>query len=255
MTEYGVSLRDLLAALGASTAIMLGERVIEMFESGVGAINLPLMSGMGGPRTTKSCHPHFLRLMSRLASLIAEDNVEFRLPFFDHTKGEVVKKLASLKLHDLAALTGSCVGFPLRHSDAKHCGVCPACLFRRQAMHVGGIAEAGRSYKYDIFDWSHLNSNRSERLKYLKAFLMQVAQLDGAEPRDRLPGPFERHALSTDILRRGQSQKGLIDLLVRYRDEWTTITSEARRSNLSWATWLAPRAKEQHAQGAIHASA
>lgn len=49
----------LYAALGAITAIMHGQRTIEMFESGVGAINLPLMAGMVGSRALRNLvHPN-----------------------------------------------------------------------------------------------------------------------------------------------------------------------------------------------------
>ena len=115
--------------------------------------------------------------MARKRSLVAESEIEFRLPFFGETKGRVVKRLSDLNLRELAIMTASCVGFPLRHSQAKPCGICPACLFRRQAMHVTGIAEPENSYQYDLFDPSH-EAISVDRLKYLKAFLMQVAQLD-----------------------------------------------------------------------------
>jgi hypothetical protein len=246
----------LFAALGAITAIRHGQKSIEMFESGVGAINLPLMAGMVGSKATRSSHPEFLRLMSRLASLVAENETEFRLPFFEQTKGQVVKKLADLNLQELANMTASCVGFPLRHSQAKQCGVCPACLFRRQAMQVAGIVEPDHSYKYDIFDLSQSESIPADQFKYVKAFLMQVAQLDGVETGETLPRAFERHVLSTNILQRGQSQKGVIELLARYRDEWVAIASNARRNGNAWAKWLSPQQpQERQEQGVTYASA
>lgn len=245
----------LFAALGAITAITHGQKTIEMFESGVGAVNLPLMAGMVGSKTTRSSHPEFLRLTSRLASLVAESEIEFRLPFFEQTKGQVVKRLADLNLQELANMTASCVGFPLRHSQAKQCGICPACLFRRQAMHVAGITEPNHSYKYDVFNPFQSEPIPVDRLKYLKAFLMQVAQLDNVEMNDQLPRAFKRHVLSTGILQRGQSQKGVIDLLARYRDEWIAIASHAQRNGHAWAKWLAPQQpQERQEQGVTYAS-
>jgi Queuosine biosynthesis protein QueC len=244
----------LFAVLGAITAIMHGQHSVELFESGVGAINLPLMAGMVGWKTTRSSHPAFLRLMSRLASLVAETQIGFDLPYFCRTKGELVQKLAELNLEELAALTGSCVGYPLRHSEEKHCGVCPACLFRRQAMHVAKIPEAERTYKHDIFEPPLLSGTISvDRLKYLKAFLMQVEQLSDIEITGRLPRVFERHVLSTGILRRDQSQKEIIDLLVRYRNEWRGIATSARRMGHRWASWIVPEQKPR--QGVSYVSA
>src|SRR5262249_13276133 len=119
----------LFTSLGAITAIMHGQRTIEMFESGVGAINLPLMAGMVGSKVTRSSHPEFLRLMSNLASLVADYEVKFTLPFADKTKGEVVKTLASDDLQAFAAMTASCIHYPIRHKEYKQCGLCPACVF------------------------------------------------------------------------------------------------------------------------------
>jgi hypothetical protein len=150
--------------------------------------------------------------------------------------------------------------YPLRHSrssPAKQCGVCPACIFRRQAMQVAGISESGESYEYDIFELSSKSEPVPwERLKFLKAFLMQVAQLSDVEQCDHLPRAFERHVLSTGILGRGQPQKGVIDLLARYRDEWIAVASHARRNGHGWATSLAPKqSPERQEQGVTYASA
>ena len=44
---------------------------------------------------------------------------------------------------------------------------------------------------------------------------MQVAQLNNVENGEQLPRAFERHVMNTGIVQRGQSQKELIDFLVR----------------------------------------
>lgn len=244
----------LFASLGAIAAIMYGQRVVEVFESGIGAINLPLMAGMVGAMTTKSAHPKFLRLMSRLASLVAEGEVEFRLPFFDRTKGEVVRNLAEARLEELAHLTASCVHYPLRHSQHKQCGVCPACVFRRQAMAVAGIAESDNTYKYDFLG-SPVGVSRipSKRLLHLKAFLMQVASLKDVCAGKPLPRPVARHIVSTEVLTDGQPPEAATALLARYREEWMAVASDGNRKGLPWARLLAtPRPQRQ---GVTHASA
>lgn len=244
----------LFTALGAITAIMHGRRTIEMFESGVGAINLPLMAGMVGFKATRSSHPEFLRLMSKLASLVADRDVNFILPFADKTKGEVVQTLVGSGLQELAASTASCVGFPLRHSKQKQCGLCPACIFRRGSLRFAGIQEPEGAYKYDFLGPAErVNQLPEKRLAYLRAFLMQIARLRGIEDKDRLPPAFERHIVVTGIVLKGQSQKGVIQLLARYRDEWTEIASAARESGHAWARLLAPKRPET--QGVTHASA
>src|SRR5262249_29779920 len=162
----------LFASLGAITAVMHGQRVVEVFESGIGAINLPLMTGMVGAMATRNAHPKFLRLMSRLAGLVTDGEVEFRLPFFDKTNGEVTRSLVEARLEELTELTRSCVDHPLRYSPHTHCGVCPACVFRRQAIAVAGIVEPEGTYKYDIFGAPD-DANRipAKCLQSLKAFM------------------------------------------------------------------------------------
>src|SRR5207248_1475877 len=57
----------LFLSLGAAAASLVGADEVEIFESGIGVINLPLMAGMlVGARTTKGCHPEFLRIMSEI---------------------------------------------------------------------------------------------------------------------------------------------------------------------------------------------
>jgi 7-cyano-7-deazaguanine synthase in queuosine biosynthesis len=244
----------LFASLGAIAAIMHDQRVVEVFESGIGAINLPLMAGMVGAMTTKNTHPKFLRLMSRLTSLVAGGEVEFCLPFFDMTKGVVVRHLADTGLQELAHLTASCVHYPLRHSRQKQCGVCPACVFRRQAMAVAGIAEPDDTYEHDFLaSPGEVSRIPSEKLLHLKAFLMQVASLRDVCAGKPLPRTVARHLVSTEVLADGYSPEAVTALLARYRDEWMNFASDGTRKGLAWARLLAaPRPQKQ---GVIHASA
>ncbi|MEX2288691.1 MAG: 7-cyano-7-deazaguanine synthase [Planctomycetaceae bacterium] len=233
---------------------MHGQQVVEVFESGIGAINLPLMSGMVGAKTTKSAHPKFLRLMSRLSSLIAESDVEFCLPFHAQTKGELVRSLRGSGLEQLANMSASCIHFPQRHCKQKQCGICPACIFRRQALSSAGIVEPEDVYEYDFLGSACAANNiSSKRVEFLKAFLMQVAWLKDIENRSQLPTCLARHLISTEILGRDQSQEDVIELLTRYRNEWMAIASEHARKGHNWAKLIAIH--EPKMEGATHASA
>lgn len=243
----------LFASLGAIAAIIHGQQTVEMFESGIGAINLPLMAGMVGAKTTKNAHPKFLRLMSRLASLVAGDDIEFCLPFHSKTKGELVRSLCGNGLEQLANLSASCVHYPQRHCKQKQCGVCPACIFRRQAMASAGINEPENVYEYDFLG-SPQAANRipAKRLQFLKAFLMQVAWLKDVDARKQLPPAFARQLISTEVLGRGQSQEDVIELLARCRNEWMTIASDKLEKGYNWARLLAMH--EPKMEGLTHAS-
>ncbi len=254
--ESSHRLRPLLfASAGAVTAALSGASSVEVFESGIGALNVPLMAGMTGSRATRGCHPEFLRLMSRLASVVAGREITFVLPFLDRTKGEMVRVLNEAGLADLVRATVSCAHYPLGYHRYKQCGVCSACLFRRQAMIVAGIEEAEDTYSFDLFS----TPERAERvppakLDYLKAFLMQVAGWADIELTGCLPEAVERHLRHTRILKPGEPPKAQIALLARNRDEWLDIAAEGRRKGLAWARLL-DRSHTPARQGLSHAPA
>jgi len=114
---------------------------VEVFESGVGSINLPLVGGAADYGTTRSTHPAFLRLLSALVSHVKGASVKYVLPFADKTKAEMVGMLKAMGLEELARNSVSCILHPLKRRGWQQCGRCAACVFRRQAMLTAGIAE------------------------------------------------------------------------------------------------------------------
>src|SRR4051794_11558024 len=148
----------------------------------------------------------FLRRMSRLATHVAGRQISFRLPFLDRTKGEMVRSLNDAGLSNLARKTISCASYPVGYHKYKQCGLCPGCLFRRQAMMVGDIDEPPGTYSFDLFGRTgRVQPIPPEKLNYLKAFLMQVAGWTAIEITRRLPGAVERHLRQTRILKPGES--------------------------------------------------
>jgi 7-cyano-7-deazaguanine synthase in queuosine biosynthesis len=125
---------------------------IEMFENGVGAINLPLMTGMlGNALSTRGAHPTFLRLMSDLSAQVTEAPIRFELPFQSRTKAEILRDLkASPGLTEWAQQSRSCIHTALRQEGKTHCGRCPACIERRQAFLCAGIQEDSSTYLTDV---------------------------------------------------------------------------------------------------------
>lgn len=230
----------LFMAAGAAAAAMAGDSTVEIYESGIGAINLPLMSGMAGSKTTRSVHPRFLKRMSDFVSLVCDKPMAFELPFVAQTKGQIVSELVRRGLSELAHLSVSCVHHPLRDAKHKQCGICPACIFRRQAMMVAGIQESANTYKYDVF-CSSRSANRIGRKqwKYFRAFLAQVDQLDDVEPGEPLPECFLRYLIGTGILSCDESTEPIARLLGTYRDEWRRIEVQAAARGFSWTELVA----------------
>ena len=143
----------LFMACGGAVASALGAGEVEVLENGVGAVNLPPMAGMSfGSRSTRGCHPQFLRTMSRLVAKIAGRPVEYVLPFATWTKAEMVRRALEYDLVEVLQDSMSCV-HPLRvRGRAKHCGLCPGCIERRHAFLSAGSDVDRGQYLEDIFD-------------------------------------------------------------------------------------------------------
>jgi hypothetical protein len=241
----------LFAAAGGAASAMLGGSNVELFESGIGAINLPLMSGMVGSRTTRSTHPAFLRRMSQLLGLVLERPMQFDLPFFQQTKGQVVQPAKDAGLDGLAQLTVSCVHYPLRESRHKQCGVCPACIFRRQSLETAEITEPRGTYKHDLLDVMGVRRIPDRRLKYLKAFLDQVVQLDDIQADLPFPQRFRRHLVGTGVVVNGESMEPIGSLLSTYRDEWRKMITQAQERGIRWTKLVGCHTPSM--EGASHA--
>ncbi len=197
---------------------------VEVYESGIGAVNLPLVSGGPGWRTTRSTHPEFLRRMGELVSHVNDSDVRFHLPFMDRTKSEMARRVARLGLTELALKTVSCITHPLRRGCAqRQCGHCSACVFRRQALRDAGIREPDDFYQVDVFG----GQPTEYECRSLTAFRQQaarLAELDG----QTVPAFFRRHLVSTKIVSSDEELARFVNLFRRYRREWAALEHDVR---------------------------
>ena len=212
-------------------AVLVEARAIEMMEAGIGAINWPLMAGMVGSKATRSSHPTFLRRFSQLLQLVTHRDLQIDLPHRYLTKAELVESLHETGLTDMATKTTSCVHYPLRDSQAKQCGTCPACIFRRQALLVAGIHEPAHSYKHNLFGRTDYDPSDEN----LRAFLMQVNKLSTLDRSDEMPNSLKRHFRATGVIDDDQIPAPLIDLYRRYRREWLLLTERALQEDWKWS--------------------
>ena len=209
---------------------------LELYESGIGAINAPLLAGMEGSQATRSCHPVFLEKMSRLLSLAAENPITIVLPFKDFTKGELVRGLAGEELQNVARNTISCANIHCS-GIGQSCGFCPACIFRRLALHTACIEEPGSSYQVDLMSPTS-GQVASEKLNYLKAFLLLVDHLEELDA-GQLPIAISRHLRQTGILKTGKPMQFYLELFRRYRAEWLSLVRRARANGCPWGGLIA----------------
>jgi hypothetical protein len=248
--DFGVRPREithrcrsfLYTALAGIVAAVEGDGRVGVYESGIGAVNLPLTSWMTGWRTSRSTHPHFLRLMEKLVSAVAQQPIKFELPFIDQTKASMVAVLAQDGLRELAVTTVSCILHPLRRGNSKQCGVCPACIFRRHALQVAGISEPPQAYQHDLFgSVADFNAIPKKQLRALQAFLWQVARLAELERPGTIPRFFRLHLRGTKIVREDTEMAPFVELFCRYRHEWLELAARGQSLGWIWTDWLARR--------------
>jgi len=229
----------LFLSVGGVVAWATDSEGFELYESGIGAVNVPLLAGMEGSQATRSCHPAFVKGMARLLSLVAERPIAVRLPYIGLTKGEVVKGLLPTELQQLSRSTVSCVNYPVRHKRDrtwKACGVCPACIFRRVSLHAAGVEDFPEIYDLDLLS-PVFDRSGPKKLKYLKAFLLFVDHLADLNE-NRLPIVLVRHLRETDMLDSGVSVQSCIDLYQRYRTEWLGFLARAQSNGCQWANLI-----------------
>lgn len=227
----------LFVATGGVVAGATHSSELEMFESGVGAINVPLVAGVEGSQSTRGTHPTFLKLMSQLLSHVMDQQLNVTLPFMEFTKGEVAKSLGLDKFKEIANSTISCAHYPVRLEKGDSwmsCVLCPACIFRRVALHAAGIEEPSNVYQHDLLDPASSKLDK-KKLRFLLAYLVQIdswSQLDQGQ----LPLLVTRHLRTTNVLQPGESAQPYLNLFLRYRNEWHRLIEQARGNGCGWAS-------------------
>jgi 7-cyano-7-deazaguanine synthase in queuosine biosynthesis len=248
--DFGVQMREvthrcrpmLYMAVAGAVAGVYGAGEVEVYESGVGSVNLPLVGGPADHRTTRSSHPHFLGLMSALVGRVNEADVRYVLPFADRTKAEMVGRLRELGLEELASRSVSCTLHPLRRGGGRQCGYCAACVYRRQAMQVAGIPEDRNAYDVDLFTPPTSSYDPDPaHLVAIRAYQQQVGRLAELDA-GRLPSCYRTYLYATHAVATDTELEPHVEVHRRYRREWDRLIADARRLGLPWATPARPHA-------------
>ncbi len=134
----------LFIALGCYFAEILGEEVPVLIpENGPIALNFPLTSARRGSCSTRTVHPQFINGLNLILKKVGMKNPVDN-PYALKTKGEMVAECRDQNvLKSAYSMTRSCAKANRRqywtHRTARGCGVCVPCLFRRAALHEGGL--------------------------------------------------------------------------------------------------------------------
>jgi len=219
-------------ALGAAAAISAGYSSLDVFENGIGALNLPYSRVQRGAAQTRGSHPRSLKALGELFSLATGSSFRLRLPNLFVTKAEMCEALRADWARVLVAKTVSCDSFPLRSSEASQCGTCTSCLLRRQALANAGLRwdDATGDYLHDISDPDDDVPASTE--PHLGAVLAQVADMEadlaGSDPLGRLvrryPGLAEAVASHGADMTPAAVRDAYVALIRRHCAEWRAIS-------------------------------
>lgn len=191
----------LFCSLGAIMAHALDCQDVDLFENGVGALNSPLMTGMlFGTLATRGSNPGFLSRMSALCSKTLDSRIRFNLPFANMTKGEVLATLRNYGLDDWLQASHSCIHSSMRIKGVTHCGICPACIERRQAFDAAEISD-NTNYRQNIFENP---PDRGPSAAYFRLYQDEAIAWQAGQARSQ--SRFEAHLQISGIDRRRRAK-------------------------------------------------
>ena len=131
-------------------AHLVGTRNIVIPESGQSSLG-PWLLPVGNEAPDIRTHPLFTARLANFISAVLDTTLRFDHPQLWKTKGETLRELHELGLHDQWWITRSC---PRRRhvsldGNSVQCGVCAACLLRRQSLHAARLDEGKDRYFWE----------------------------------------------------------------------------------------------------------
>lgn len=214
----------LFLAMGAVTASHLSMPTFSVYETGVGAINLPMSSAQVGAQGTKAMHPRTLSLFDDLLLSVLDRPVRVVAPFFLQTKGELCRE-AGTAIASLAVKAMSCDEGEGHKPDAmQHCGVCTSCLFRRIGLLSAGLRPDPTPYRdlvmrrHGTFELRTFEGHAAQ-LRSCETFADLVAISADARFASRLP--------LESAMTRADSERPVVAMYQRYAQEIAAFLESA----------------------------
>lgn len=205
----------LAIAAGLTAAAMVGSKVLNIHENGIGLMNLPVPSVQLTHESSQALFPADAKRWSLVSDALL-DGVVIDYPNRFRTKGEMLKELPAA-LEATIRRTTSCDA-PPRISGLADCGLCGSCIFRRLALYAANLSEHDTRYS-----WTEPSDNidREAALKHHARLLQQW--LLAAEPWKELclhqPTLLKLHDETTESEKRHAIMQATIDLLSRHCDQ------------------------------------
>lgn len=207
-TTRGRSLLFLAAALALASSVGPGAPVY-LPENGYIALNVPLTRARTGSASTRTTHPHFLRLLRGATAGHGITNPLIN-PYALATKGEMLRDSRNpALLRELAPMTVSCShpeAARMQRRAQGNCGYCFPCLIRRSSLAVPGWDD--EEYSWDALTEAGLVEDVDvQRGADLRAVVNGVfAERPDSDLLRNAPLPVGTHAGHLAVWRRGNAE-------------------------------------------------
>jgi 7-cyano-7-deazaguanine synthase in queuosine biosynthesis len=182
----------LYLTLGTLAALMAKSSSLDVFENGVGALNLPYNATQVGTAATRAMNPIALAKMERFIRVLTSQSFVIRNPFLFSTKGQMCGMQAFKAFSDVVVRSFSCDGFPHRIAGVPQCGVCTSCLLRRLSLQAAGIGAS------DPGDFYNVDLGKSEAVDRARLFNLRRMDLQAKNLRRLLASPKPMEAFYSE---------------------------------------------------------
>ena len=224
--------------LGVVAALQAGTDTLQVYENGIGALNLPLNETQLGVDNYRGVHPRSLIMTRKLFELVLERTIRIWNPFLLTTKAEMCKALQPAGLVHLVRETVSCDGFAQRVAKTSQCGYCTSCVLRRQSLYSSGLGDYDPSAEYRRDVLNRQSSLTLRQIYGLEAMCDQVEKLarclSSDAPWSALAAAFPHLAkIRADlVVNDGMNPEDVVARLIRiyraYVQEWERFPASYR---------------------------
>jgi hypothetical protein len=239
------------ATISGLTAYLAKAEQIIVPESGQGALG-PTLVPVGQGYEDYRNHPVFTDLMEDFLEALLQYRPRFEFPRLWSTKGETLKEFVTeCNDRDTWERTWSCWQSARQVSVAGHkrqCGICAACLLRRQSVHAAGLGERKETYVWENLGAPAFEKGAAKGFDSMTGALREYA-IAGTLHLDHLAAlrssDVGRNAIGLCAFQLSQSRKlpeaqakeKLDRMLAQHENEWRNfVTSLGKQSFLTqWA--------------------
>ena len=225
-----------VTAIAAHLSNITRITVPESGQSALGPVLLPLHNVYPDYRN----YPTFFRKMERFIKALLRHQVHYEQPRLWYTKGQTLQAFLDLpgKCEEDLKSTRSC--WQNRRivnsgGSRKHCGLCAACLLRRQSLHAADVTEMPATYVVSDLSTSDViealsiipqTADRNIMVEYGSVGARHLQHLADMAvlPDDELRGHVWEIATATGATFQ-ETLKNLRTLLAKHAEEWRVFLS------------------------------